>query len=481
MNYSAIIFSKFLIILLFFSLSSCLQEPAKIINKNKTNYNKSNQFNQDKYKNINQNKAKIETKTETKTEKESLNVDDKKNLDSNKGKIIESPTKSKSAGSITENNSIKSEKVAKNNSSEKKEIKVEQGDTLYSIAKKNNTNLREIIELNNIEPPYQVKVGESIKIPVASYHESRDGETLYSISRMYNMKVNDLIAINDLKFPYAIYTGDKIKINPNKNLKNQEQKPSENIEIAQKTTKDLSKNSKNEKAPNNISKENLKEKNIADNKNIKAKLANENSAKNEPDKVLSSNKSIDKSAEIESYGLKPTEVRARELSKADDNSKTVKNIIPAQNQIVQTKLEINKPIDKDAIKKIANKSNHFAWPVRGEIVSKFGPKSAGLFNDGINIKAKSGQNVMASEDGIIAYVGNELKGYGNLVIIKHAGGWISAYAHLKDFAVNRGQKIYQGQKIGSVGDSGKVKYPQLYFGLRKGRDAVNPETHLNHL
>lgn len=477
MNYLAIIFSKFLIILLFFSLSSCLQEPAKIINKNKTNYNKSNQYNQDKYKNITQNKAK----TENKADKEFSIAEDKKIEEGDKGKIIESPTQSKASGkstlNSTENIPAKTEKSSKETLAQKIEIKVEQGETLYSIAKKNNTNLRDIIELNNIQPPYQVNVGQNIKIPVASFHESRDGDTLYSISRLYNMKVNDLIAINDLKFPYAIYPGDKIKINADKNLKTPEQKPIENIEIAQKNSKDLVKNLKNNKNTQNISKEK-----ILTNSNIaKGKPLNENTQKKEAEKNLAKADNTNKSSEIESYGLKPTEVRAMELSKADENSKTVKNIIPAQNQIVQTKLEINKPIDKDAIKKIANKSNHFAWPVRGEIVSKFGPKSAGLFNDGINIKAKSGQNVLASEDGIIAYVGNELKGYGNLVIIKHAGGWISAYAHLKDFAVNRGQKIYQGQKIGSVGDSGKVKYPQLYFGLRKGRDAVNPETHLNHL
>jgi len=477
MNCLAIIFSKLLIILLFFSLSSCLQEPAKIINKNKTNYNKSNQFNQDKYKNLAQNKAKLESKND----KDSSIKEDKKIEEFNKGNIIESQTKSKSSGKSasktesTPNQNVptKSEKSDKNDILSKKEIKVEQGDTLYSIAKNNNTNLRDIIELNHIEPPYQVKVGQKLKIPVATYHESRDGDTLYSISRLYNMKVNDLIAINDLKFPYAIYPGDKIKINDNKNHKNDEQKTIENTEIAEKNSK-ISNNQKNSPTAS-------KEKILVDTKNSKEKSFNENFNKKDSDKNLVKTNITDKSSEIESYGLKPTEVRAIELSKADENSKTVKNIIPAQNQIVQTKLEINKPIDKDAIKKIANKSNHFSWPVRGEIVSKFGPKSAGLFNDGINIKAKAGQNVVASEDGIIAYVGNELKGYGNLVIIKHAGGWISAYAHLKDFAVNRGQKIYQGQKIGSVGDSGKVKYPQLYFGLRKGRDAVNPEAHLNHL
>lgn len=131
------------------------------------------------------------------------------------------------------------------------------------------------------------------------------------------------------------------------------------------------------------------------------------------------------------------------------------------------------PLDK-----IANKSNRFSWPLRGQIISKFGPKSGGLYNDGINIKANQGSEVKAAEDGAVAYVGNELKGYGNLIIIKHSGGWITAYAHLDKTLVKRGGKINKGQRIATVGSTGNVTSPQLYFGLRKGRDAVNPQNYL---
>jgi murein DD-endopeptidase MepM/ murein hydrolase activator NlpD len=126
-----------------------------------------------------------------------------------------------------------------------------------------------------------------------------------------------------------------------------------------------------------------------------------------------------------------------------------------------------------------DKLNKFSWPIKGPIVSKFGPKSGGLYNDGVNILAKGGANVRAAEDGVVAYVGNELKGYGNLVIIKHSGGWITAYAHLKSSSVKRGQRVAQKEKIGHVGASGNVDSPQLYFGLRKGRDAVNPMNYLS--
>ncbi len=125
-----------------------------------------------------------------------------------------------------------------------------------------------------------------------------------------------------------------------------------------------------------------------------------------------------------------------------------------------------------------NKSGKFSWPIKGKIISKFGPKSGGLYNDGVNILAKEGSDVKAAQDGVVAYVGNELKGYGNLVIVKHQGGFVTAYAHLKDAAVKRSQKVNKGDKIARVGMSGNVDAPQLYFGLRKGRDAVDP---LNYL
>lgn len=421
MKFLTTIFSKFLLLITLF-LPSCLQEPAKIINRNALNFNKSNQFNQEKYRNIVQKKSDSKSKTSSKT------------ADSQTSKSNSLPTTQKH----------------KND-----QIIVKQGETLYSIAKSNNVALREIIDHNNLEPPYQLKVGDKIKIPYSNYHESRDGDTLYSVSRMYDMKVNDLIALNNLKFPYAIYPGDKIKII---------QKNSDNskIEIAKNFSSNNSKNQKisidAQPIKSQASSTNTISNNTSSNPNLNPTKINYKTAHN--------SSSDSKTAQPNPNSSKPT-------------NQNVKNIInPSKNEIVETKLSINKPIDKNAIKKIANKNNEFCWPIQGEVISRFGPKSAGMFNDGINIKARDGQSVIASEDGIVAYVGDELKGYGNLVIIKHAGGWISAYAHLKHYGVELGQKINKGQKIGIVGNSGKVKSPQLYFGLRKGREAVNPENYL---
>jgi murein DD-endopeptidase MepM/ murein hydrolase activator NlpD len=120
----------------------------------------------------------------------------------------------------------------------------------------------------------------------------------------------------------------------------------------------------------------------------------------------------------------------------------------------------------------------FQWPIRGKVMSSFGAKGGGLYNDGINIAAKPGQIVRAAENGIVAYAGNELRGYGNLLLVRHAGGWISAYAHNGTLMVRRGQVIKRGQPIARVGKSGAVAQPQLHFELRRGRKAVNPRRYL---
>lgn len=120
----------------------------------------------------------------------------------------------------------------------------------------------------------------------------------------------------------------------------------------------------------------------------------------------------------------------------------------------------------------------FMWPVDGPVISRFGPKAGGLHNDGINIAVPEGTPVHASASGSVVYVGNELRGYGNLLIIRHDNGWISAYAHTKEISVKRGDSVKQGDVVAYVGATGNVDRAQLHFTLRHGKEAVNPEQHL---
>ena len=102
----------------------------------------------------------------------------------------------------------------------------------------------------------------------------------------------------------------------------------------------------------------------------------------------------------------------------------------------------------------------------------------GRKNDGINIKASLGTNIKAADKGVVAYAGNELKGFGNLVLIKHSDGYITAYAHADKLYVKKGQKVLRGEKIATVGKTGSVNTPQLHFEVRAGKKAVNPRKYL---
>lgn len=117
----------------------------------------------------------------------------------------------------------------------------------------------------------------------------------------------------------------------------------------------------------------------------------------------------------------------------------------------------------------------FGWPVRGTVISAFGPKGQGLDNDGINIAAPKGAPVKAADGGMVAYAGNDMKGFGNLVLIRHEGGWVTAYAHLDRVVVAKDSIVAKGDMIGSVGTTGGVASPQLHFEARQDGKPVDPE------
>lgn len=120
----------------------------------------------------------------------------------------------------------------------------------------------------------------------------------------------------------------------------------------------------------------------------------------------------------------------------------------------------------------------FDWPVSGRVVSEFGPKPGGLHNDGINIAAPRGTPVRAVDDGVVVYAGDDLKSFGNMILIRHADGWMTAYAHMDELNIDRNEDVRRGQVLGTVGSSGTVDSPQLHFEVRKGSTAIDPMKYL---
>ena len=118
----------------------------------------------------------------------------------------------------------------------------------------------------------------------------------------------------------------------------------------------------------------------------------------------------------------------------------------------------------------------FNWPVKGEIITEFGPSARGVHNDGVNIAADMGAPVTVSAIGTVAFVGDNIKNFGKLVLVKHDGGIITAYAHLNSISVSEGDVLAAGDTIGNVGATGRVDRPQLHFEIRKSRQPIDPRS-----
>lgn len=119
-------------------------------------------------------------------------------------------------------------------------------------------------------------------------------------------------------------------------------------------------------------------------------------------------------------------------------------------------------------------SGRFAWPLHGKLIGRFGPTGDGRRNDGINIAAEMGEPVRAAADGVVAYAGSAIAVYGGLILIKHGGGWITAYGHVGQILVTRGQSVKAGEVIARAGATGAVNQPQLHFEIRDKRTPVDP-------
>lgn len=197
---------------------------------------------------------------------------------------------------------------------------------------------------------------------------------------------------------------------------------------------------------------------------------------------------LPKAVRVASYELEKTSNTVSSKKRAVKTKMTVKAPkVEAKSKekisqsVTNTKKTYSKPTQK--MKKldkpfVATGKVSFDWPVKGKVISSFGSKGGGVKNDGINIAAAKGAPIKATEAGIVVYAGNELKGYGNLLLIRHEKNFMSAYAHADKLLVQTGDVVAKGDKIATVGTTGNVKQPQLHFEIRKKTKSVDPKKYL---
>lgn len=250
----------------------------------------------------------------------------------------------------------------------------------------------------------------------------KKGMTLYAISRQTNVPVRTLIEANHLKPPYTLSIGQKIKV------------PKAKIHVVKKSETLYSISKRYGLTVSALSRQN----------NI------------QPPYTLSIGQKL-----IVSGGSGSTYA-------ASGSGKSTKSV---KKSTSKTTTRSTKPV-------WVPKGKKFAWPVKGKIISDYGSHGAGQYNDGINIAGKTGTAIKAADAGTVVYANDELKGYGHLILIKHANGWITAYAHNDKLLVKKGQKVSKGQKIATMGQTGNVSSPQLHFEIRYKTKVVNPKSYL---
>ena len=282
------------------------------------------------------------------------------------------------------------------------------------------------------------------------------GMTLYSIARSNNLTVAELAAANRLKPPYSVHAGQVLRIPGSSDAMT----PAPRTASAKRTAGGAHEVASGETLFSLGRKYGVSPYAIADlnglSHNVSLQRGQHVKIPSDGNIAVAAKTKTPAAPEV----ADTKEIAADETPEAVSRKPAVAEEIPAE-----------KPV---AVASADEPALGMRWPVRGKIISSYGSKPNGLKNEGINIAVPEGASVRAAESGVVAYAGNELKGYGNLVLIRHAGGYVTAYAHAKELFVKRGDTVKRGDVIAKAGQTGSVSSPQLHFEVRKGATAMDP-------
>ena len=322
---------------------------------------------------------------------------------------------------------------------------VQRGDSLYGIARQFNMTVRALIDANSLQPPFQVIVGQVLVLPGGGDYVVVKGDTLMGVAHKTGVSFSTLARMNNLAPPYVVKLGQRLLLP---------------AAVGQGTTQ--------------------------------AALPPVIEAQRKPPPTKRADASP--SAKKVVGGYAPLSQRSQETNTqpppaalpsaaAASAPAPVPGPVPspasAAAPLAAAPSVPSPPAMPAALMPVtANAGRGFIWPVRGQVITEYGSAGKGQHNDGINIAVPRGTPVLAAQDGVVAYAGNELKGFGNLLLVKHADGWMTAYAHNEALLVKRGQSVRRGQQIAKSGDSGGVAEPQLHFEVRQGTRAVDPMSYL---
>ena len=348
------------------------------------------------------------------------------------------------------------------------EIEVKQGDTLYGLSKKHRVSINELMQANNLRSP-SLKPGQKLVLPANGRAQKplskragelaqkpampatppppnwnatytvRSGDSLYAIALQHKIKLAELQQVNGISDVRRVRPGTVLKV------------PGEGGGQPAPAS-----------APPHAP--------------IAAAVPSPSPAAAQPAEAGPSS------------SMQPTIIIRPKMASLEDDKGKVNDVPPvvgtppAESKPAAEARSASKP-DKvaSAAGGAVGAGGKLRWPAKGKVVNGFGQRSDGTHNDGIDVAVPMGTEVHAAESGEVAYVGSELKAYGNLVLIRHSNGWVTAYAHNEEILVKRGDKVKRGQVLAKAGKTGQVDQPTIHFELRQGKDPIDPLPHLEKL
>ncbi len=397
-------------------------------------------------------------------------------------------------------------------------VTVQRGDTVYALARNYGVPVRSIIDANNLEPPFALSAGQTLTLPAIKYHVAERGDTVYGVARIYGVSVTEVTQINNMQAPYTLSAGQEVRLPasagivggpqprvrmPGTAVQTAAATPSPNITRPITTQPTVTTPSR--PITPSVQVQNTPPPVVATTqptRPVTPAVPSSPTVTTAPPSTVATTKPATPPAHVASTKADPYE---------DRNAASAQQTLPVEPDPVASAQSQNLPpppsVTASATPPATANSpsastgtqiaavppsnptlpsetpareggGTFLWPINGKVLSSFGPKENGLHNDGINLGAPRGTPIKVGDNGTVAYVGNELRGFGNLVLVRHADGWITAYAHCEEILVKVGEQVKRGQVVGRVGSTGGVDQPQLHFELRKGKQPVNPRSYL---
>lgn len=334
------------------------------------------------------------------------------------------------------------------------ETTVRRGETLFDIAERTRSPLADLIAVNGLQPPYLLRPGQVLRIPPLKVHVVQRGESLNQIAQRYAIDPRSLRVFNQLPRDPVLQPGQRIILPAGVNDRLTGLEPQDLVDLLAAERAAGRPVSGRSRAP-----------------------AATRTAATRPPAALPP-------AAMPPATVPPATAPPATLPPAVGPGSPPATVTPPSRPATTAAAPgapppgAGRPLPPRVETPPPGEGGRFSWPLLGRVVETFGPKPGFRQIDGIEIEAAEGTPFGAAAAGTVVYVGDELPGYGWLVLVDHGGDWLTAYAYASRIVVREGQRVTRGQTLGTVGTGGRARSPRLHFQVRRGTEPVDPARQL---